>query len=83
VRKLRPGERQTGIKELCKEYECSIRSVYHWESIYTKEGCIELLPKPRSDKGTSKKMTDEEVSFIREAYLRLVSHLSSTFTRHI
>lgn len=70
VRKLSPGERHTGIKELCKEYDCSIRSVYHWESIYNREGFVGLLPKPRSDKGTSKKMTDEEVGFIRETYLQ-------------
>ncbi len=59
-----------GLQALCDQYGYDLRNYYRWRKAYKRDGIAGLLPKPRADKGTPKKLCDEAAWFIRGCYLQ-------------
>lgn len=68
VKELPHGEKVDTIQRLCDENGVSMRSLYRWMDEYEKGGLTALMRKPHETRGRSRKLTPDEIRFIRGFY---------------
>jgi len=61
VARIRHVSEQPFVDEDGRRFQFTWRTIQTWYSRYKKDGTTTVLPKPRSDKGKTRKMTPEEV----------------------